>query len=38
VRQVAESHGGQVTVEQPSDGGALLSIVLPCLDESWRSP
>ncbi|MGD0272724.1 MAG: HAMP domain-containing sensor histidine kinase [Gaiellaceae bacterium] len=38
VRQVAESHGGQVTVERPSDGGALLSIVLPCLDESWRSP
>ena len=38
VRQVAESHGGQVTIEQPSDGGALLSIVLPCLDESWRSP
>jgi two-component system sensor histidine kinase MprB len=37
VRQVAESHGGQVTVERPSDGGALLSIVLPCLDESWRS-
>jgi two-component system, OmpR family, sensor histidine kinase MprB len=38
VRQVAESHSGQVTIEQPSDGGALLSIVLPCLDESWRSP
>ena len=37
VRQVAESHGGQVTVERPSDGGALLCIVLPCLDESWRS-
>ena len=38
VRQVAESHGGQVTIERPSDGGALLCIVLPCLDENWRSP
>jgi two-component system sensor histidine kinase MprB len=37
VRQIAESHGGQATVERPSGGGALLRIVLPCLDESWRS-
>ncbi|MGD0167137.1 MAG: HAMP domain-containing sensor histidine kinase [Gaiellaceae bacterium] len=29
VRQVAESHGGQVAVELPEDGGALLRIVLP---------
>jgi two-component system sensor histidine kinase MprB len=32
VRQVAESHGGQVSVERPSDGGVLLRIVLPCVD------
>ncbi len=37
VRQIAESHGGQATVERPSDGGALLRITLPCLDEKWRS-
>jgi two-component system sensor histidine kinase MprB len=34
VRQVAESYGGRVSVERPSDGGAMLSIELPCLDES----
>jgi two-component system sensor histidine kinase MprB len=34
VRQVAESNGGRVSVERPSDGGALLRIELPCLDES----
>ncbi len=33
VRQVAESNGGRVSVERPSDGGALLRIELPCLDE-----
>jgi two-component system sensor histidine kinase MprB len=33
VRQVAESNGGHVSVERPSDGGALLRIDLPCLDE-----
>ena len=32
VRQVAESHRGRVTVERPDDGGALLTIVLPCID------
>jgi two-component system sensor histidine kinase MprB len=34
VRQVAESHGGGVSVERPSDGGALLRIELPPVDES----
>jgi two-component system sensor histidine kinase MprB len=34
VRQVAESNGGRVSVERPSDGGALLRIELPCIDES----
>jgi two-component system, OmpR family, sensor histidine kinase MprB len=34
VRQVAESNGGRVLVERPSDGGAMLSIELPCLDDS----
>jgi two-component system sensor histidine kinase MprB len=34
VRQVAESCGGRVSVERPGDGGAMLSIELPCLDES----
>jgi len=33
VRQVAESHGGSVSVERPSDGGALLRIELPVIDE-----
>lgn len=33
VRQVAESNGGRVTVERPSDGGALLRIELPVIDE-----
>jgi len=33
VRQVAESYGGRVSVERPSDGGAMLRIELPCLDE-----
>lgn len=33
VRQVAESHGGRVSVERPSDGGALLRIEIPPLDE-----
>jgi two-component system sensor histidine kinase MprB len=33
VRQVAESHGGRVSVEKPSDGGVLLRIELPCTDE-----
>lgn len=33
VRQVAESHGGRVSVERPSDGGALLRIEFPALDE-----
>ena len=34
VRQVAESHGGSVSVERPSDGGALLRIELPPVDDS----
>jgi two-component system sensor histidine kinase MprB len=34
VRQVAESNGGRVSVERPSDGGALLRIELHCIDES----
>jgi two-component system, OmpR family, sensor histidine kinase MprB len=29
VRQVAESHGGSVTVETPEDGGTLLRLALP---------
>jgi two-component system sensor histidine kinase MprB len=29
VRQVAHAHGGRVTVEQPSGGGALLRLSLP---------
>jgi len=33
VRQVAESHGGRVSVERPSDGGALLRIELPEIEE-----
>jgi len=33
VRQVAESNGGRVTVERPSDGGALLRIELPCIGD-----
>ena len=33
VRQVAESNGGRVSVERPSDGGALLRIELPVIDE-----
>jgi two-component system sensor histidine kinase MprB len=33
VRQVAESNGGHVSVERPSDGGALLRIELPVIDE-----
>jgi len=33
VRQVAESHGGRVSVERPSDGGALLRLELPVIDE-----
>jgi two-component system sensor histidine kinase MprB len=32
VRQVAESHNGSVSVERPSDGGALLRIELPAVD------
>jgi len=32
VRQVAESHNGSVSVERPSDGGALLRIELPPVD------
>jgi two-component system sensor histidine kinase MprB len=34
VRQIAESHGGQVEVELPDDGGALLRIVLPCVEDA----
>jgi two-component system sensor histidine kinase MprB len=33
VRQVAESHGGRVSAERPRDGGALLRLELPCVDE-----
>jgi two-component system sensor histidine kinase MprB len=34
VRQIAESHGGTVSVERPQGGGTLLRISLPCLDVS----
>jgi signal transduction histidine kinase len=29
VQQVAETHGGEVRVEQPSGGGALLRLRIP---------
>jgi two-component system, OmpR family, sensor histidine kinase MprB len=31
VRQVAESHGGQVTVERPADGGSRFVLAVPAL-------
>ena len=31
VRQVAESHGGQVTVERPPDGGSRFVLAVPAL-------
>jgi two-component system sensor histidine kinase MprB len=31
VRQVAEAHGGHVTVERPSDGGTRFVLTVPAL-------